>query len=44
MPIMVYNNFTDADLGAIFAYLQALPAVKNKVPEPVAPASTVAAK
>jgi mono/diheme cytochrome c family protein len=44
MPIMVYNNFTDADLDAIFAYLQSLPAVKNKVPEPVAPGATVAAK
>ena len=44
MPIMVYNNFTDGDLEAIFAYLQTLPAVKNKVPEPVAPAAAVAAR
>lgn len=44
MPIMVYNNFTDADLEAIFAYLQTLPPVKNKVPEPLAPAAAVAAK
>jgi mono/diheme cytochrome c family protein len=44
MPIMVYQNFTDADLTAIFAYLQTLPAVKNKVPEPRPPATaTVAA-
>jgi hypothetical protein len=42
MPIMVYNNFTDGDLESIFAYLQTLPAVNNKVPEPVAPAATVA--
>lgn len=44
MPIMVYNNFTDGDLEAIFAYLQSLPAVKNKVPEPLAPPAAVAAK
>ena len=34
MPIQVYKNFTDADLEAIFAYLQTIPAVKNSVPEP----------
>lgn len=34
MPIQVYKNFTDADLEAIFAYLQTIPAVKNRVPEP----------
>ena len=44
MPIMVYNNFVDADLEAIFAYLQTIPAVKNKVPEALAPAAAVAAK
>jgi mono/diheme cytochrome c family protein len=44
MPIMVYNNFTDGDLAAIFAYLQSLPAVKNKVPEPLAPPAAVAAR
>ena len=44
MPIMVYNNFTDGDLEAIFAYLQSIPAVKNKVPEPRPPAANVAAR
>ena len=44
MPIMVYNNFTDGDLEAIFAYLQTIPAVSNKVPEPLAPPAAVAAK
>lgn len=39
MPIMVYRNFTDADLEAIFAYLQTLPPVKNRVPEPLPPAA-----
>ena len=37
MPIPVYNNFTDADLKAMFAYLKSIPPVVNKVPEPVAP-------
>jgi mono/diheme cytochrome c family protein len=37
MPIAVYNNFTDADLEAIFAYLRTIAPVKNKVPEPRPP-------
>ena len=37
MPIPVYGKMVDADLEAIFAYLRTLPAVKNRVPEPVAP-------
>lgn len=44
MPIMVYRNFTDADLEAIFAYLRTIPPVANRVPEPLPPASDVAAK
>jgi hypothetical protein len=44
MPIPMYRNFTDADLEAIFTYLQSIPAIKNHVPEPLPPAaSTVAA-
>jgi len=43
MPIAVYKNFTDEDLAAIFAYLQSVPAVKNKVPEPRPPAAAVTA-
>ena len=39
MPIPMYKNFTDADLAAIFSYLQTIPAVKNRVPEPLAPIS-----
>jgi hypothetical protein len=35
MPWPMYRNFTDADLGAIFAYLQSIPAIDNKVPEPI---------
>lgn len=38
MPILVYNNFTDEDLGAIFAYLQSIPTIRNRVPEPLPPA------
>lgn len=37
MPIAVYRNFTDEDLDAIFAYLQSIPAISNRVPAPVAP-------
>ena len=46
MPIPVYNNFSDADLEAIYAYLRTVPALKNRVPEPWAPAApaTAAAK
>ena len=44
MPIPAYRNFNDADLDAIFAYLQSIPAVKNRVPEPMAPAADVAMK
>ena len=39
MPILVYRNFTDEDLTAIFNYLQTLPPIKNKVPEPRPPAA-----
>jgi hypothetical protein len=42
MPIPVYQNFTDADLEAVFAYLKTLPAIRNRVPEPLAPASAQA--
>jgi hypothetical protein len=42
MPIPVYKNFTDDDLAAIFAYLQTVPAISNRVPEPLPPANAVA--
>jgi mono/diheme cytochrome c family protein len=44
MPIPMYKHFTDADLEAIFTYLQSIPAVKNRVPEPLPPATPVASK
>ncbi len=44
MPIPVYNNFTDADLAAVYAYLRTVPPIKNRVPEPLPPAQTTAGK
>ena len=44
MPIPMYKNFTDDDLEAIFSYLGTIPAVRNRVPEPLAPATPVASK
>lgn len=35
MPWPVYRNMTDTDLKAVFAYLRSIPAVSNKVPDPV---------
>jgi Cytochrome c len=37
MPIPVYNNMTDDDLEAVFAYLRTIPPIRNRVPEPWAP-------
>jgi len=37
MPVPAYNNMTDRDLEAIYAYLQTVPAIRNKVPEPLPP-------
>jgi len=39
MPIPAYRNFTDDELGAIFAYLRTIPAISNQVPEPLPPPS-----
>jgi mono/diheme cytochrome c family protein len=44
MPIQVYRNLTDEDLEAVFSYLQSIPAIRNRVPEPLPPAVPVAAK
>lgn len=35
MPYPMYKHFTDEDLEAIFAYLQSIPPIRNKVPDPV---------
>jgi mono/diheme cytochrome c family protein len=42
MPWPFYKELKDADLEAIFAYLQSIPVIKNKVPEPLPPASAPA--
>ena len=41
MPIPMYRNFNDEDMAAIFAYLQSIPPVKNRVPEPLPPTTAV---
>jgi mono/diheme cytochrome c family protein len=37
MPWPQYMSLPEEDLKAIFAYLQSIPAIKNKVPDPVPP-------
>jgi mono/diheme cytochrome c family protein len=44
MPAPMYAHLSDEDLGSIFAYLQSLPAISNKVPAPVPPRQQVSAK
>jgi hypothetical protein len=39
MPYQYVSTLTDADLRNVFAYLQSLPAISNRVPEPIAPAA-----
>jgi mono/diheme cytochrome c family protein len=43
MPYPMYKHMTDQDLAAIFAYLRSVPAISNKVPDPLPPAQQVAA-
>jgi mono/diheme cytochrome c family protein len=38
MPVADFKRMTDDDLKAVYAYLKSIPAVKNKVPEPLPPA------
>jgi hypothetical protein len=35
MPWPMYRNATDDDLKAVFAYLQSIPPVRNRVPQPI---------
>lgn len=37
MPVAMLANMTDEDLFAIFAYLQSLKPVRNRVPQPIDP-------
>lgn len=39
MPWPSYGQLTDDDLKAIYAFLRTLPAVKNRIPDPVPPPS-----
>lgn len=38
MPWEMYAKMTDADLKAVYAYLRSIPAISNRVPEPLPPA------
>jgi cytochrome c553 len=40
MPWPWFGQASDEDLRAIFAYLQSLPPIKNRVPQPIEPAGT----
>lgn len=40
MPAAVYATMTDEDLGAMFDFLQTVPAISNRVPDPLPPAVT----
>jgi mono/diheme cytochrome c family protein len=42
MPIPMYKHFTDADLEAVFTYLQSIPPIKNRVPDPLPPVGATA--
>ncbi|HSB99519.1 MAG TPA: c-type cytochrome [Burkholderiaceae bacterium] len=44
MPIPVYNNFTDDDLEAVYSYLRTIAPISNRVPEPLPPVQSTAAK
>jgi mono/diheme cytochrome c family protein len=37
MPIAMYRHMTDEDLEAVFTYLQSIPAISNRVQEPLPP-------
>jgi hypothetical protein len=37
MPYPMYRNATDEDLRAVFAYLQSIPPIRNRVPQPIDP-------
>jgi mono/diheme cytochrome c family protein len=44
MPWPMYRHATDEDLKALFAYLRSIPAIKNRVAQPVEPPAAPAAK
>lgn len=42
MPVAMYKHMTDEDLEAVFAYLQSIPPIHNRVPEPRPPVASPA--
>ncbi len=38
MPWPMYRHLTDADIEAVYSYLRTIPAIDNRVPDPVPPA------
>jgi hypothetical protein len=44
MPWESAGKMTDEDLSAVFAYLNSLPAISNRVPAPVPPNEVAAEK
>ena len=40
MPVQNLKALTDSDIRALFAYLQSLPPVKNRTPQPIEPTET----
>ena len=37
MPYRMIGTLTDEDLRSVFAYLQSLPPIRNRVPAPIDP-------
>lgn len=44
MPWMNYREMTDDDLKAVYAYLRSIPAIHNRVPEPLPPPAPLTAE
>jgi mono/diheme cytochrome c family protein len=42
MPVPMYKHMTDEDLEAVYTYLRTIPAIPNRVPEPLPPTRSVA--
>jgi cytochrome c553 len=40
MPVQNLKALSDADIRALFAYLQSIPAIKNRTPQPIEPKGT----
>ena len=43
MPWFNYGKMTDEDLEAVYAYLRSIPAIHNRVPDPIPPARATTA-